>query len=130
MQGTEMILGLSFELLIRILLIIFVFVKVNGKDRHRRGTFAKLQSKGNDTIELKFGISSKPRKTRQLSKKKGTRARRHHHGETYTMKLKLHQTKHKMRIIKLQPAIKVFIEANIIVLKVIIYLNAIIYGIK
>lgn len=34
-------------------------------------------------------------------------AKRHHHGEEYILKISLRQTRHRMRIIKLQPAVKV-----------------------
>lgn len=69
--------------------------KINGKGRRRRGARLRsvdeeMQSKRNELIK------------RRVTRK----ARRHHHGEEHVLKISLSQTKHRMRIIKLQPALK------------------------
>ncbi|XP_043673250.1 fibrillin-2-like isoform X2 [Vespula pensylvanica] len=69
--------------------------KINGKGRRRRG--ARIRSVDEELQQ----------KRDELMKRRVTRkARRHHHGEEHVMKISLRQTKHRMRIIKLQPAIK------------------------
>ena len=81
--------------------------QINGNERHRRGARVRSRALNNNTVNLGHS-SSKVRTIRQLPKKRLVQKhRRHHHGEEHILKLNLHQTKHKMRIIKLQPAIKV-----------------------
>lgn len=75
----------------------FLQINNNNKERHRRGTKVRALS-NNKTIDAKPSFNKK-----RTSRK----AKRHHHGEEKILKLNIHQTKHKMRIIKLQPAIKV-----------------------
>ncbi len=73
--------------------------KVNG--RHRRNSRhykLSLESSSNGTHTMK-----------QLFKR-SRRFRRHHHGEDLELKISLAQTRHRMRIIKLQPAIKVLLR--------------------
>lgn len=54
----------------------------------------------NDTVWLhKLGKKAYLKKLRKM--------KRHHGGEQLTLKVTLPQTKHRMRIIKLQPAVKV-----------------------
>lgn len=71
-------------------------LQINGKGRRRRGARIRsvdeeLQQKRDELIKIRVA----------------RKARRHHHGEEHVMKISLRQTKHRMRIIKLQPAIKV-----------------------
>lgn len=72
------------------------FKQVNGKGRHRRDSRSKsmdqeLSARRNEIIKRRFARSAK----------------RHHHGEEHVLKISLRQTRHRMRIIKLQPAVKV-----------------------
>lgn len=46
------------------------------------------------------------------SHKRLRRQRRHHHGEELELKLNLEQTRHKTRIVKLQPSVKVKIQIS------------------
>ena len=70
--------------------------QVNGKGRHRRhsrlkSTDRELAARRNEMTKRRFVRS----------------ARRHHHGEEHVLKISLRQTRHRMRIVKLQPAVKV-----------------------
>ncbi|XP_003250904.3 fibrillin-2 [Apis mellifera] len=69
--------------------------KVNGKGRHRR--YLRTKSMDQELIARR----------REIMKRRFVRsAKRHHHGEEYILKISLRQTRHRMRIIKLQPAVK------------------------
>lgn len=75
-------------------LLIKFKLKVNG--RHRRNSrHSRLygRSNANDTINHIF--------------KRSRRLKRHHHGEDLELKISLAQTKHRMRVIKIQPSVKV-----------------------
>lgn len=61
------------------------------------------QNKTADMLEL----IAKIRTSKPLMKKRSRKVKRHHHGEEHVLKISLQQTKHRMRIIKLQPAVKV-----------------------
>jgi hypothetical protein len=74
--------------------------KING--RHRRHYKLNLEQKslGNHTLRQIF--------------KRSKRFRRHHHGEDLELKISLGQTKHRMRIIKIQPSVKREMEYMIV----------------
>lgn len=46
------------------------------------------------------------RRSEIMKKRIARRTRRHHHGDEYLLNISLRQTRHRMRIIKLQPAVK------------------------
>lgn len=75
---------------------LFSVPKVNGKGRHRR--YLRTKSMDQELIARRH----------EIMKRRFVRsAKRHHHGEEYILKISLRQTRHRMRIIKLQPAVKV-----------------------
>ncbi|GJQ88324.1 hypothetical protein Trydic_g3801 [Trypoxylus dichotomus] len=77
--------------------------KVNG--RHRRDS-RNYKGKTNYTELVHQLLKRSPQKSK--------RVRRHHHGEEMEIKISLQQTKHKMRIIKLQPSVKTDVEYVIV----------------
>lgn len=69
--------------------------------RHRR-----------NAIHQKLNATATEEPLRRLLKRSTgriSRARRHHRGEELALNVHLPQTRHRMRIVKLQPAVKVFI---------------------
>ncbi|PSN36910.1 Fibrillin-2 [Blattella germanica] len=95
--------------------------QINGKTRHRRSLRKSLAlSMWNSTLVNNTSIDSSTRisvskkshtsvkphhKKRSLHKRR--KVRHHHDEQMFYLKLSLAQTKHRMRIVKLQPAIKV-----------------------
>ncbi|XP_046415905.1 fibrillin-2-like isoform X1 [Neodiprion fabricii] len=80
--------------------------KVNGNGgRHRRGARGRSMARYNGTSDMQELIT-KIRTSKSLSRKRSRKVKRHHHGEEHVLKISLQQTKHRMRIIKLQPAVK------------------------
>ncbi|KAJ8945200.1 hypothetical protein NQ318_013650 [Aromia moschata] len=69
--------------------------KVNGRHRRASRHLRMGRSSFNDTITHIF--------KRNLLRR---RVRRHHHGEELELKIDISQTKHRMRIIKIQPSVK------------------------
>ncbi|KAB0800679.1 hypothetical protein PPYR_06418 [Photinus pyralis] len=75
--------------------------KING--RHRRHSTQRSNSTSGEEVLRRI-----------LKRSTGhVRARRHHHGEELLLNIHLQQTKHKMRILKLQPAVKSDVEYSI-----------------